>query len=327
MNYDEELLKREQELESENEATRKSNMLKGIGNALASAQGFGNFYLGRMNTPVRNELDRVSSKDELKQKAYEYLKQKREMAKDQREQNYTDALGDDLSPQAKAYKASLIAAGLPSDVVRNSSAADLMQQGYSPSKLMEIKAKSQVDFENQKALKAIEQAGDMRKLGLQQKLQEAKEAREQALKSRPDPKKAKEFDDRYNNIQNELGRLDKLIDDHGTYEMVGPHNANLDQSITSVALDAAKLFDPESVARETEVAAQKKMLFEPGTLTTRNKTAKAIIANYKKILEDRAKVVRGERFGDTAQAPKASPQELAMQELLRRKAAKQTAGR
>lgn len=101
-------------------------------------------------------------------------------------------------------------------------------------------------------------------------------------------KRDKEFGGRFKNINTQLDALDKLIEEKGTYEMTGSHNKKLQQAIDSVAIDSAKLFDPESVARESEVAAFKNMLFEPGTLTTKNSTARDLLTNYKNIIKSRA---------------------------------------
>lgn len=108
-------------------------------------------------------------------------------------------------------------------------------------------------------------------------------------------KNAQEFDSRMQNILGEADNLRAMIQDKGTYEAFGPHNEQLAQKIDSIAIDAAKLYDPESVARESEVAAFKKMLFEPGTLTTRNDSAIALIDSFKKQIQDRAARASGQQ--------------------------------
>lgn len=107
-------------------------------------------------------------------------------------------------------------------------------------------------------------------------------------------KNVQEFNGRMQNILGEAEQLKSLINNKGTYETFGPHNANLAQKIDSIAIDAAKLFDPESVARDSEVAAFRKMLFEPGSLTTSNGTAIGTIDGFKKLVQDRASRSRGE---------------------------------
>jgi hypothetical protein len=103
-----------------------------------------------------------------------------------------------------------------------------------------------------------------------------------------------EFNGRMQNILGEAEQLKSLINQKGTFETFGPHNATLAQKIDSIAIDAAKLFDPESVARDSEVAAFRKMLFEPGSLTTSNNTAIGTIDGFKKLVQDRATRSRGE---------------------------------
>lgn len=101
-------------------------------------------------------------------------------------------------------------------------------------------------------------------------------------------KKQNEFASRYQNILGVIDKLDKMVEDKGTYELFGSHNAKLSQAIDSIAIDSAKMFDPESVARESEVKAFKDMLFEPTATGMRNATARDILKNYKSMLEDRA---------------------------------------
>lgn len=109
--------------------------------------------------------------------------------------------------------------------------------------------------------------------------------------TKEDKKNKKEFDNRFNNIKTVISTLKQKIKDDGTHDFTGGHNENLSALIDSIAIDSAKMFDPESVARESEVAAFKKMLFEPG-LTTRNATAQEILANYESMLEKRAQTLR-----------------------------------
>lgn len=101
-------------------------------------------------------------------------------------------------------------------------------------------------------------------------------------------KKQNEFASRYGSIVAEAEKLKQLVKDNGTAELVGPHEKNLAQSIDSIAIDAAKLFDPESVARESEVAAFRKMLFEPGNSMQFDSTAMSTVDNFQKMIQERA---------------------------------------
>ena len=101
-------------------------------------------------------------------------------------------------------------------------------------------------------------------------------------------KNNREFQDRYQNILTQVEKAKQMVSDKGTFEATGPHNEMLQQSIDSIAIDAAKLFDPQSVARESEVKAFRDMLFEGGTLTKSNATAMKLLDNFKNIVQSRA---------------------------------------
>jgi uncharacterized protein YcgL (UPF0745 family) len=105
------------------------------------------------------------------------------------------------------------------------------------------------------------------------------------------PEKAQrfgQFEERHNSIAAELNNLKNLVQEKGTYEVFGPHNEKLLSSIEAIATDSAKLFDPTSVARESEVAQFKRMLFEPNKASMTNNTALEILNNYERMLNRRA---------------------------------------
>jgi hypothetical protein len=95
-----------------------------------------------------------------------------------------------------------------------------------------------------------------------------------------------EIMDRYQNIKDQVAALRDQVKADGTWEAVGPHNATMDQKITSIATDMAKLVDPSSVARESEVSAFKSMLFSPG-LWTQNDTAVGTLDAFEKMVDQR----------------------------------------
>lgn len=111
-----------------------------------------------------------------------------------------------------------------------------------------------------------------------------------------------EVSDRHANIKRELGNLRRMVKDDGTWEMVGPHNATLDQKLTAIATDYAKLSDPESIARPGEVEQAKKMLFEVG-LGTKNSTADQILQNFEGMVDDRLKTAYQVRGVQAPNAP------------------------
>ena len=59
-------------------------------------------------------------------------------------------------------------------------------------------------------------------------------------------------------------KLLQMIKEHGTGDLTGPANAQMRQLVDSMATASAKLKDPSSVARESEVAAERKNIFDPG---------------------------------------------------------------
>jgi hypothetical protein len=59
-------------------------------------------------------------------------------------------------------------------------------------------------------------------------------------------------------------KLLQMIKEHGTGDLTGPANAQMRQLVDAMATASAKLKDPTSVARESEVAAERKNIFDPG---------------------------------------------------------------
>jgi len=99
-------------------------------------------------------------------------------------------------------------------------------------------------------------------------------------------RKEAEYQTRINNIHANIAKMDKLIEDDGTFDLLGAHNDKLAQTIQDIAVDYAKVVDPDSVARESEVESAKKMLQITG-LGVRNSTARDSLANFKDQMETR----------------------------------------
>ena len=126
-------------------------------------------------------------------------------------------------------------------------------------------------------------------LGLKQQ-EKLKESEDKNKKS------VQEVEDRRINIDQNLALLDKLVEDKGTQEWFGPQESEMRRLINEIATDTAKLADPTSVARPSEVDQAKEGLFEPGSLTTRNATARSLIQKYRDSINRRAETaykVRG----------------------------------
>lgn len=144
-----------------------------------------------------------------------------------------------------------------------------------------------------------------------------------------------EVEDRRRNIEDNLDLVEAMIKDKGTYEVLGSHNADLDRRIDMIATDMAKLADPSSVARPSEVEMFKKGLVSSG-LGTKNSTALDLIKNFRSEVNQRAEnayQVRG--LGDLVKSTRERPQQNAqdnsnktpeqlgaLAELERRKASK-----
>lgn len=104
---------------------------------------FGKQILGGAADAIQDPLER-------RRKAFEYMKMKREARKGADEDKRIAALKDPNSTASKAYMFSLKNAGIP--IPEGASAYDLYQQGYNPARIAEIKAQSQIDLGNKKAL-------------------------------------------------------------------------------------------------------------------------------------------------------------------------------
>lgn len=96
-----------------------------------------------------------------------------------------------------------------------------------------------------------------------------------------------EIEDRRTNIKQNIKLLKDQIENQGTFEMLGSENAVLERRIDEIATDMAKLMDPSSVARPSEVENVKRTLIKP-TLFTRNATAQDILSKFDKDIDNRA---------------------------------------
>lgn len=94
-------------------------------------------------------------------------------------------------------------------------------------------------------------------------------------------------EDRRSNIKTNSEKALNIIKKSGTYEALGPHNAQIDTLAEQIATDQAKLIDPTSIARPNEVEAVKKNLVTAG-LFQQNKTAQANLQKFYDTVESRA---------------------------------------
>lgn len=111
----------------------------------------------------------------------------------------------------------------------------------------------------------------------------------------------KEANYRYITLQNNADQLKKLVQKHGTFSLTGTAGTEMDSKIYQMAVDFAKLVDPESVAREGEVASAQKYMLpirQWGGLGTANKTAEDLIDKYKQDLDARIAARKAAKTGD-----------------------------
>lgn len=116
--------------------------------------------------------------------------------------------------------------------------------------------------------------------------------------SKEDKEYLTQVQDRYLSIQANTNAAIEKIKKAGTYEALGPHNAELDRLAEDIATDKAKLLDPTSVARSDEVNRVKKTLVEAG-LGNMNATAQKQLKSFAVDVENRrnrAFVTRGMRI-------------------------------
>lgn len=133
----------------------------------------------------------------------------------------------------------------------------------------------------------------------QRKLDQANKDRDYALREREfsqkqvkpaDAKADNEVAYRYNALKQNAADLKALVGQHGTNVMFGPEGDQMDSKIYQMAVDYAKLVDPESIAREGEVAAAQKYMLpfrNWAGLGTSNSTATSQIDNYLTDLDKR----------------------------------------
>lgn len=166
--------------------------------------------------------------------------------------------------------------------------------------------------------RSLEQGNDLKRLEIESRNQNARLAaddrkfqqdkvHQEKADTRNDKKMSavNEIEERAKNIDSNIAMLDRMIEEKGTYEMMGSHNQDLDRMVDQIATDAAKLMDPGSVARPNEVELVKKNLIKAG-LGNRNSTARQVLQNFKKEMQNRvdtAYKVRGIERPSQASSP------------------------
>ena len=294
--YYENLMKRQQEMDQKK---RLGSVIGAIADSMGSAQSAGNFWLGQRgrNSNASGMLrsmapDRDLASEEMKKTAFlDSMKDKRtKMAMGDADSELSEKKRDmwsKLLPGADLgnYSANQLKELAPMlySQMQKSKDREYEQSQKASDRKFTADQKSK-DREFQMMLEGLRQQGKM-DLASQKAKQKKKGDDKKAIRDR------KQFAKRYANIVDQIGKAQEMIQDKGIYEVFGGHNQKLAQSIDSIAIDAAKAFDPESVARESEVNAFRKMLIDPSmwtAMTTRSSTAKDVLGNFRELLKKRA---------------------------------------
>ncbi len=163
--------------------------------------------------------------------------------------------------------------------------ADPKAAALAQTQIVALRSKSAEDRQTA-AIKADDQAIKRGHLAVEwAKLNAAKNA--PSPEDKENRKALTEVEVRYQGITQGLDRLKTLIKG-GTMgnPFTGAHSKKLSQEVENIAIDAAKISDPTSVNRESEVAMYRKMLFEPG-FWQQQSTALESLANFRNIVEQR----------------------------------------
>jgi hypothetical protein len=136
-----------------------------IGDILSNRNGFGNFFTGEMQPQNHAAKDfagqlaaNVQDPIDRQSKALAYLRSKKDA-------DYTTALDDPKSPQSMALK-QLYKDKFNIDSDATTPGADLLRLG-DPKELMKEKVKSQIDFEKEKAIHAMDNDASIKKFLLE----------------------------------------------------------------------------------------------------------------------------------------------------------------
>jgi hypothetical protein len=118
------------------------------------------------------------------------------------------------------------------------------------------------------------------------------------------------------NIKRNIRLVKDQIAKSGTFELTGPEGAIITRRLNDIAIDLAKLKDPGSVAKETEVESERRSLVDTGFLGafTRDETAQAVLAELDADVDRRreeAYLVRGLDMGAPARTATTADQDVA----------------
>lgn len=218
------------------------------------------------------------------------VKEKQTFDKDQQELAKAKAeINDDKAMRDPNSDISKMTVGLATQLGiikpgQRSSAMDLKNSGINLGTLM-------ATIEAAKGRKeAASLARETRASDTQSKLSSKKE--EEALK-REDKRRmtTEEIESRKRTIEDNIKRARDLVEKFGTVEATGPQAEMLQGMLDEIAVDTAKIQDPDSVARPAEVQLVRRSLIPEelsGRMGMTNKTAVDILDAFEKRIQERA---------------------------------------
>lgn len=294
--YDKQLKAAQEDADSRRSGLGWAQFAAGIGDAFAgrdpsnTARNFQQIRQDIQNNTVGNLENRRKAQ-------MENLSSNSAMDKMQRDND----LFDPKSGQSMAFR-KIIEAQFPSVVKAYGENWDNVSAGDKENIFQPLKLKEEIDARRQNTQMMAEARKDQRDL-----------IQEERQKTRDDKKKTtlNEIEDRRTNILDNIKSLDEMIDEDGTYEFFGSHNADLNRKVDMIATDMAKLADPDSVARPSEVEMFKKGLIQANKASMKNSTARDILKNFKGEVEkraDNAYVIRGMENPKAKRQPSANPE-------------------
>lgn len=111
-------------------------------------------------------------------------------------------------------------------------------------------------------------------------------ANKESVLDRKKKEQIMEVGERTTNIRARVKELKDMVKDKGTWEAFGSHNQNIERKVDQIATDMAKLMDPSSVARPSEVELIKNGLIKSG-FSNRNSTAIQVLEEFEKEIDGR----------------------------------------
>jgi hypothetical protein len=274
-------------IKQQKEAKDKKGYLNAFGSALQGAAdiptGYEMIYGKKLAKANPSEAlgkiaDNIEDPVQRQAKLYEAYKSTKDLEQDKAKRD----------PNSKASMAAKqIASRFGVQVTPEMSAFDV-EQIMDPKKMLETDAQSRVNFNNQVQLRKLDH--DLGREERNLKRGERQDALDLKMAEKTEKKKAaiNEVEDRRRNIEDNLNLLEQQIKEKGTYEAFGSHNADLDRRVDMIATDMAKLADPTSVARPSEVEMFKKGLLKASATDMRNETALDLLKNFRSEVNTRA---------------------------------------